>query len=64
MRYPYPFAVLRSAAVYVLTNQFARRFAISVLMTGFDEASSLLFFGTSAKPRSSSPALRWYSQFW
>jgi hypothetical protein len=36
MRYPYPFAVVRSAVVSILTNQFARRLTISVLLTGFD----------------------------
>ena len=36
MRYPYPFTVVRSAVVSILTNQFARRLTISVLLTGFD----------------------------
>lgn len=41
MRYPSPFAVVGSAVVSILTNQFARRLTISVLLTGFD--GSVLF---------------------
>jgi hypothetical protein len=36
MRYRFSFAVVRSAVVTTFPNQFARRFAISALLTGFD----------------------------
>lgn len=41
MRYTHPFAVVRSAVVNALTTPFARRLAISALLTGFD--GSVLF---------------------
>jgi hypothetical protein len=47
MRYRYSFAVVRSAVVSIFSNQFIRRFAISVLLTGFDGSVLLAVLPTA-----------------
>ena len=57
MRYTSPFTVVRSAVVSVLTNQFARRLTISVLLTGFDGSVIFAVLPTISEAAKHNPGL-------